>query len=573
MPDYLVGMNVIETDGTATSAIVGAATSVAGFLVDSERGPINTPIKINSWSDFLKAFGGHRKGWVGSFAVEGFFLNGGSEAYVVRPAKEGDLAAKGKCAKVTIGDTGGAAVGKDKKLPKVDENAAKKKPSLTFFAGYHGEANPGTWANNMVLRITRGNTETTPDGKVYDLINIDIGIVKDGVVRFLESHPGLAPKDIELKLRLNSKLLAVDKDGFNPPQTWDQWLKAKNVITDGKKIEEIDKNLIGLDKTYDPSDDGIFVRLSDGADLTVKPMLGKEGFKFFDRVDIQMLASPDGEYISRDPEGEWKMAKQFIMEGRNYCFRRGDCMFVASIPHTLGSNDITKVISKTEGLRTGDRLGSYAALYAPYVDVADPDSPGDLITIPPTGHILGVYARIDMQRGVWKAPAGDEASLMGVMGLRHRYTDREHTNLVRKAHINCVRFVPGAGIVVDSSRTLSTKTIWWYVNVRRLFNYVKTSLKNGLRWVRQEPNKKELWDTVKFNSVKPFMMNLWKQGAFGEGAPEEVFTIKCDADNNPPYLVDQGIFTLEVYMYPSKPAETVVIIVGQQDAGGSAGEA
>jgi phage tail sheath protein FI len=136
-----------------------------------------------------------------------------------------------------------------------------------------------------------------------------------------------------------------------------------------------------------------------------------------------------------------------------------------------------------------------------------------------------------------------------------------------------VRFVPGAGIVVDSSRTLSTKTLWWYVGVRRLFNFVKTSLKNGLRWVRQEPNKKTLWDKVKFNSVRPFLLNLYRNGAFGEGTPDQVFTINCDANNNPPYLVDQGMFTLEVYFYPSKPAETVVIIVGQQDSGASAGEA
>jgi phage tail sheath protein FI len=145
--------------------------------------------------------------------------------------------------------------------------------------------------------------------------------------------------------------------------------------------------------------------------------------------------------------------------------------------------------------------------------------------------------------------------------------------MVRKTHINCVRFVPGAGIVVDSSRTLSTKTLWWYVGTRRLFNFVKESLRNGLRWVRQEPNKKDLWDKVKINSVRPFLLNLWRNGAFGEGTPEEVFTTKCDGGNNPPYLVDQGMFTLEVYFYPSKPAETIIIKVGQQDSGASAAEA
>ena len=133
--------------------------------------------------------------------------------------------------------------------------------------------------------------------------------------------------------------------------------------------------------------------------------------------------------------------------------------------------------------------------------------------------------------------------------------------------INCIRFIPNAGIVIDSSRTLSSDTRWWYVGTRRLFNFVKSTLKNDLYWVKQEPNTDTLWKQVKFNVVRPFLMDLWRQGAFGTGTPEQVFTVKCDADNNPPHKVDQGFFKLEVYFYPSKPAETIVIMVGQQDSG------
>jgi hypothetical protein len=560
MPDYLIGMNVIETDGNATPAIVGAATSVAGFIVEAQRGPVNVPIKINSWTDFLNSFGGHRgktTGYFGTYCVEGFFLNGGKEAYVVRPAKSGAPA------KRTIEGASSGSKPKKKKedtgLPPVDESTdTSLKPTVTFVASYLGENNPGLWGNDVVLRISKGNSD--------DSVNIDIGVKRKGRVRFIESHPDLKAKEMERKLRLNSKVLRIEPNSV-APTSWTDWQNCKGVIKDEAGVKNIDHNLIGLDEKYNSNDDGIFVTLAGGTAVDSTGMLGKEGFRKFDRVDIQMLASPDGERT------EWKINKQIMTEGRNYCFRRGDCMYVAGVPHNLGGGDITNVTKETEGLRTGDRLGSYAALYAPYIDVPDPEVPGDLITIPPTGHVMGIYARIDMQRGVWKAPAGDEATLMGVMGLKHRYTDQEHTNLVRKAHINCVRFVPGAGIVVDSSRTLSTKTLWWYVGTRRIFNYVKTSLKSGLRWVRQEPNKKSLWDKVKFNSVNPFLMNLWRNGAFGEGTPEQVFTVKCDSDNNPPYLVDQGLFNLEVYFYPSKPAETIVIKVGQQDSGASAGEA
>jgi phage tail sheath protein FI len=105
-----------------------------------------------------------------------------------------------------------------------------------------------------------------------------------------------------------------------------------------------------------------------------------------------------------------------------------------------------------------------------------------------------------------------------------------------------------------------------------LFNYVKSSLKLGLRWVRQEPNRDMLWSSVKYNSVVPFLMGLWRQGAFGTGNPDDVFTVICDSSNNPPAEVEQGNFRLEVYFYPTRPAETIIITVGQQPAGGSASE-
>jgi uncharacterized protein len=217
----------------------------------------------------------------------------------------------------------------------------------------------------------------------------------------------------------------------------------------------------------------------------------------------------------------------------------------------------------------------YGALYGPWIRIADPrtGAAAPFRWVPPTGHVMGVYARIEASRGIAKAPAGDEARIFGALDVEHRLSDVEHTDLVKTGSVNGIRVVPGAGIVVDASRTLSTDTRWLFVNVRLLFNYVKSSLRQGLRWVRQEPNRDTLWNTAKFGSVRPFLMGLWRQGAFGTGEPDDVFTIVCDATNNPPDEVDKGNFKLEVYFYPSKPAETIVIVVGQQPSGGSASEA
>ena len=216
----------------------------------------------------------------------------------------------------------------------------------------------------------------------------------------------------------------------------------------------------------------------------------------------------------------------------------------------------------------------YGALYWPWITITDPIGAGPNPTkdIPPTGHVMGVYARIDQTRGVWKAPAGNEAVVRGALGVERNITDVDHTDLVKNGSINGIRLIRGSGIVIDSSRTLSTDTRWLYVNIRLLFNYVKASLREGLRWVKQEPNRDTLWNKIKFNSVTPFLLRLYQAEAFGTGAPSDVFTVICGPENNPPDEIALGNLRIEVYFYPARPAETILIIVGQQESGAFASE-
>lgn len=305
-----------------------------------------------------------------------------------------------------------------------------------------------------------------------------------------------------------------------------------------------------------------FTKLSPGRDgtPTANDFTGDQakhtGFYAFDAYDVQLLCCE-------------RMDPLIITSALAYCAARGDCMFVGSVPESFGVN---QAVAYGQGFQ-GKKV--YGALYYPWIKVLDPIGTGANPSkwIPPTGHVMGVYARIETARGIWKAPAGDEASVMGALDVAYRLSDAEHTDLVKNGSVNGVRAVPRAGIIVDASRTLSTDTRWLYVNVRLLFNYVKSSLKLGLGWVRQEPNRDTLWNAVKFTSVNPFLMGLWRQGAFGTGTPQQVFTVICDATNNPPDQVDQGNFKIEIYFYPSKPAETIIIIVGQQPSGASASEA
>src|SRR5262249_4281995 len=150
--------------------------------------------------------------------------------------------------------------------------------------------------------------------------------------------------------------------------------------------------------------------------------------------------------------------------------------------------------------------------YGPWIVVPDPIGIGDnpRIMLPPVGHVMGVFARIEQTRGIWKAPAGDEANLLGVLDVTVRLSDADHTDLVVNGAVNGIRALPGVGVVIDASRTLSTDPRWRYVNVRLLFNFVKSSLRNSLRWVRQEPNRISLWDAIKYGSITPFLMGLWR---------------------------------------------------------------
>jgi hypothetical protein len=282
----------------------------------------------------------------------------------------------------------------------------------------------------------------------------------------------------------------------------------------------------------------------------------------FDTLAIQLLSVPE---VLPDA-----MLSAVTRSALDYCVgpTKGDCTFVG---HTPLGRDVEGAKSFGQDFRAAKVFGT---LYWPWITVTDPigGGPNPTRLIPPTGHVLGAYARIDQTRGVWKAPAGNEAVLRGALAVERDVTDVDHTDLVKNGSVNGIRRFPGTGIVIDASRTLSTDTRWLYVNVRLLFNYVKASLRDGLRYVKQEPNRESLWNKIKFNTVTPFLLRLYQEGAFGPGTPADVFTVVCGPENNPPEETVLGNLRVEVYFFPSRPAETIVIIVGQQDSGATASE-
>jgi Bacteriophage tail sheath protein len=297
---------------------------------------------------------------------------------------------------------------------------------------------------------------------------------------------------------------------------------------------------------------------SDGGEPTAADY--RAALNRFDTVAIQLLIVPE---LMTDA-----LLAAVTHAALDYCEGKGDCMYVG---HTPPGRD-------TDGARafgqTFRAAKVYGALYWPWITVTDPAGAGTTPTrtIPPSGHVAGVYARIDQTRGVFKAPAGDEALVRGALDVEREVTDVDHTDLVKNASVNGIRPIRGTGIVIDASRTLSTDTRWLYVNVRLLFNFVKASLREGLRWVKQEPNRETLWNQIRFNTVTPFLLGLLQQGAFGPGAPEDVFTVIVGPENNPPAEIELGNLRVEIYFFPARPAETIVIVIGQQDGGATTSE-
>jgi len=200
--------------------------------------------------------------------------------------------------------------------------------------------------------------------------------------------------------------------------------------------------------------------------------------------------------------------------------------------------------------------------------MADPLKNGKLGLYPPSGTIAGLYARTDASRGVWKAPAGTEASLVGAQGVEKVLTDLQNGTLNQKG-VNCIRVFPATGVVSWGARTLrgddGLSDEYKYIPIRRLALYIEESLYRGTQWVVFEPNDEPLWAQIRLN-IGSFMQSLFRQGAFQGKSPQEAYFVKCDKETTTQDDINRGIVNIIVGFAPLKPAEFVVIMI-QQIAG------
>ena len=271
----------------------------------------------------------------------------------------------------------------------------------------------------------------------------------------------------------------------------------------------------------------------------------RTGLKCFEEVDeIAIVAAP----------GTTSPAIQDAL--LSHCETRKDRFAVLDSPET-----ITGGIDKLPKPRDS----KYGAYYFPWIQVYDPDKGN--IFVPPSGHIAGVYSRTDSERGVHKAPANE--LVRGALGLKYNVSKGEQ-DLLNPKGINAIRFMNG-GIRIWGARTLSSDPSWRYINVRRLFIMVESSIERATQWVVFEPNDHRLWKRVQ-RTIASFLTLLWRNGALMGTSPEQAFYVKCDDETNPPEVIDAGQLVVEIGLAPVKPAEFVIFRIGQMASGGGVEE-
>ncbi|HEV2705500.1 MAG TPA: phage tail sheath subtilisin-like domain-containing protein [Pyrinomonadaceae bacterium] len=241
------------------------------------------------------------------------------------------------------------------------------------------------------------------------------------------------------------------------------------------------------------------------------------------------------------------------------------------IVETGGALDLT-LLDPKNAKTVMPNNSDYAAFYFPWIQVFDPatkaaELDGDgLIYVPPSGHIAGVYARVDTERGVHKAPANE--TLLGALGLRYNLSKSQQDGLNPQG-VNCIRSMNG-NIRVWGARTIGgdANADLKYVNVRRTLLFLRESIDEGTQWVVFEPNTPALWQQISRN-VTAFLTNVWRSGALFGNTAAEAFYVKCDAETNPPELRELGQVVTEIGVSIVRPAEFVIFRISQFTAPGS----
>jgi len=544
MPEYLAPGVYVEEVEMGAKPIEGVSTSTAGFIGTAERGPVS-PKLVTGFEQYRRVYGGFIPGSYLPYAVDGFFANGGKRCFISRVMGKGN-----ECASLIVPSPGRGPAPKAKSDSKEkDESPAPKKSDKKSADGMGGmggmivrAVGPGTWGDRVAVKIEKAS-----------LANFNPELFKMTVIYWKEPPPSPVVDPTGLTQSRNKDLrepaaVEVYDNLTAAAASSDNVEKRINGISSLVEVEVSDRAAPGeMELTLlSGGDNGAPVSLEDykGRSSTEE---GSTGLASFSEVDeISILCAPN--------ENDVKGLTDALIA---HCELLKDRFAVLQVQQNAGP--VGELYPRNDS--------KYAALYYPWIKVMDHLTRTERL-IPPGGHITGIYARSDIERGVHKAPANEV--VRGVMGLQFP-VGKGKQDILNPRGVNCIRTFRGRGIRVWGARTVSSDPIWKYINVRRLFLYLEESIDEGTQWVVFEPNDEKLWNRVK-QTVGQFLTRVWKDGALMGLTPEEAFFVKCDRTTMTQDDIDNGRLIVLIGVAPVKPAEFVIFRIAQWQGGSAVNE-
>jgi hypothetical protein len=534
MPEYLAPGVYIEEVATGPRPIEGVSTSTTGFVGETERGP-SRPRMVTSWQDYQRWYGGYidRPPFTAApfavasdvlpYAVRGFFDNGGQRLFIARVTGPNAPTA-------TINLPGAAG------------------PTVVRAVG------PGAWGNQILIAVRAASlaVPNTITARWFRILVLYYRQLPPGFpAGFVDptdptqlGNPARVPPDA-----------SEDFDNLTDDSTRPNYVRTQ--VNAASQLIEI---------TASPGAPNIPVLFTAGRLQTGGPdpvptateYVGSDAGAPEDRRGLEGLCAVREISLMSIPATNLPNALDAL---QNRCDGMRDRFAIRNV--LPPSNDYTQVRPPSDT--------SYGAIYYPDLLVAAPHTPEGWRYVPPSGHVAGIYARVDVERGVHKAPANEVVRGIitrdlagGQKPLRYTLNKREH-DVLNPRGVNVIRDfrMDGRDIRVWGARTMSSDSMWKYVNVRRLFIFIEQSIDRGTQWAVFEPNSELTWIAIR-TAITNFLRTIWRNGALMGVTEEEAFFVKCDRTTMTQDDFDNGRLICLIGVAPVKPAEFVIFRISQK---------
>ena len=577
MAEYLSpGVYVEEYDSGAVP-MQGVSTSTAGFIGLAQRGPVvGKPQLVTSFADYKRAFGGYlSEAKFGEarflpYAVEQFFINGGSRAYIMRVAAEGAAAAKATAGVLQIEAANPGEWGN--KIRVTVEASSKAKTQVIAVNGADLKLkNAEGFNQGDVVELFDGKAKAyaTIVSSLDNIVTLDAPCTLNVADEKIGTPKYIKTCELTLTVKLDDVVETYANVSLCPEAG--NFVSARARKSDLVTIAVTEAKAPAApkegkdEKAPAPAKAGVtpielvggaaVIALAGGSDgkvANVNPSVymgadngpGKRSglAAFLENVDVSIMAIPG----VTAPEVQAALIA--------HCENCKSCFAILDVPiDRKKTNDVVEFRDMYDT--------TYAAMYHPWLEMFDPLAKRSAY-FPPSGAMAGIYARTDNERGVHKAPANE--IVRGCTGLSCNYNEGEQDILNPKG-VNLIRAFTGRGIRVWGARTMSSNGLWKYVNVRRLYIYIEESIKANTNWVVFEPNSEVLWGRVT-RTIEMFLATCWRSGALAGSTPSEAYFVECGPTTMTQDDIDNGRLICNIGIAAVKPAEFVIFRITQHTA-------